>query len=165
MSENLSFKEIKALKLKIEDEIPKFLDGEMKQTALDFVAYARANKMQPNWQSTNTYGANYKGKGTLRITLSKGSWRVFYCIGRNSLALYEEEIVEANLQDVVTANINFCHCGASCGPGKDTMFFGKEYSNVCRNIPVIYINPGEKELDCIKKILEMLKNTIRNTSC
>ena len=115
--QKLSFKEQKALKLKIEDEIPKFLDGEMKQSALDFIAYMRANKMQPAWLSTNSWKANYKGQ-------------------------------------------NICDHTHHCGPGWGMTFLGSEYENVCHNVPVRYVNPGEAEINCIKRILELMRRTV-----
>jgi hypothetical protein len=161
----LSFREQKELKLKIEDEIPKFLDGETKQFALDFIAYMRANKMQPAWLSTNSWKANHKGQNVCTIRLSEGSWCVVPRISRwnkliSSYNLYEKEIEEEGLQDVVLANINFCRRCANCGPGWKINFFGKEYENVCHNVPVRYVDPGEVEINCIKRILELMRITI-----
>jgi len=161
----LTFQEQKILKLKIEDEIPKFLDSKMKQSALDFIAYMRANKMQPSWLSTNSWKANYKGQNVCAIRLSKGSWCVVPRISRwnkliSSYNLYEKELKEKGLQDIVFANINFCRSCANCGPGWGMTFFDKNFENVCHNVPVRYIDPGEAEIDFIKKILDLMKQTI-----
>ena len=161
----LSFKEQKVLKLKIEDEIPKYLDGEMKQSALDFIAYMRANRMQPTWQSSDSWKANYKGQNVCVIRLSKGSWRVVPRISRwnkliDSYNKYEKEITEEGLKGIVIANINICRSCAGCGPGWEMTFFGKEHKNVCHNVPVQYVNPGEAEINCIKKILELMRHTV-----
>ena len=59
------------MKLKIEDEIPHFLDGETKQSALDFAAYMRANRMPLSWQSTNSWKANHKAQNVCVIRLSE----------------------------------------------------------------------------------------------
>ena len=162
---NLSFEEQKKLKLKIEDEIPKFLDGEMKQSALDFVVYMRANKMQPSWQSSNSWKANYKGQNVCVIRLLEGSWCVVPRISRynkliDSYNLYEKEIAEEGLQDIVLANINYCRRCANCGPGWTMAFFGKEYDDVCHNVPVRYVDPGEAEISCIKRILGLMRHTV-----
>ena len=42
-------------KPEIENVIPEYLDGDMKKTALDFVAWLRANKMNPVWASANIW--------------------------------------------------------------------------------------------------------------
>ena len=161
----LSFEEQKKLKLKIEDVIPEFLDGEMKQSALDFIAYMRATKMQPTWQSTNSWKANYKRQNVCVIRLSEKSWCVVPRISRwnkliDSYNLYEKEITEEGIKNIVLANINICRSCANCGPGWEMTFFGKKYDNVCHNVPVRYINPGETEIECIKKILELMRHTV-----
>ena len=163
----LSFREQKAMKLKIEDEIPKFLEGDMKRSALDFVAYMRASKMQPSWQSTNSWKASFKGQNICVIRLSNGSWCVVPRISRwNKLIgtydIYEEELKRDGLTDIVLANVNFCRSCAGCGPGWKMTFFGMEHENVCHNVPVRYIDPGETEIDCIKKVLELMKHTVEN---
>ena len=150
------------LKLKIEDEIPKFLESGMMQSALDFAAYMRANKMQPAWLSTNSWKANYKGQNICAVRLSKGSWRVVPRISRwnkliSSYNIYESELAKEGLLDTVLENIHFCTGCANCGPGWDTDFFGQKYKNVCHNVPVQYIDPGEAEISCIKRILALMR--------
>ena len=166
---HLSFQEQKALKLKIEDEIPKFLDGDMKQSALDFVAYMRGNKMQPSWQSTNTWMAKHKGQNVCAVKLSKGSWCVVPRISRwnkliNSYNLYEKELTQEGLTGIVLANVNFCRSCAGCAPGWKMTFFGREHENVCHNVPVRYVEPGEAEIGCIKRVLELMRHTVGGTN-
>jgi len=161
----MSFQEQKALKLKIEEEVPKFLDGEMQQSALDFITYMRANKMQPSWQSTNSWKATHKGQNICVIRLSKGSWCVVPRISRwnkliSSYHLYEKEIKEEGLQNIILANINFCRHCANCGPGWEMTFFEKHYEDVCHNVPIRYVDPGNVEINCIKRILELMKQTV-----
>jgi len=161
----LPFKEQKMMKLKIEDEIPVYLEGETRRSALDFVAYMRANKMQPSWQSTNSWKANYKGQNICVIRLSKGSWCVVPRISRwnklvNSYNLFENEIAEEGLTGIVHANVNICRSCANCGPGWEMTFLGKTFGNVCHNVPVRYIDPGAAEIGCIKKVLDLMKHRI-----
>ncbi len=159
-----SFQEQKALKLQIEDEIPKFLDGGMQQAALAFAAHLRTKKMQPSWQSTDSWKVNHKGQNVCVIRLSKGSWCVVPRISRwnkliDSYNLYEKEITEEGMRDTVLANVNFCRRCASCGPGWPMTILGKEHEDVCHNVPVRYVDPGEAELDCVKRILELMRQT------
>jgi len=161
----LSFQEQKVLKLKIEDEIPKFLDGDMRQAALDFVAYMRDNKMQPSWQSTNSWKANYKGQNICVIRISEGSWCVVPRISRwnkliPSYDLYEREITEEGLRSIVLANVNICRRCANCGPGWSMTFLGKGFDDVCHNVPVRYVDPGEAEIACIKRVLELMRQRV-----
>ena len=160
-----SFAEQKALKLKVEDEIPKFLQGDMRESALAFVAYMRANRMQPSWLSTNSWKANYKGQNVCTLRLSPSSWCVVPRINRwnkliSSYNLYEKELAEAGLRDIVLANVNFCRRCANCGPGWGMEILGVDYENVCHNVPVRYIDPGDKEIDCVKQVLEWMKGTV-----
>ena len=161
----LSFAEQKEMKLKIEDEIPKFLDGEMKTAALDFIAYMRANKMPPSWLSGNSWKANHKGQNVCVVRLSEGSWRVVPRISRwnkliSSYNLYEKELRGEGLLETVLENVNYCRLCANCGPGWEMEFFGDKYGNVCHNVPVQYTDPGEAEIKCIKRVLELMRNTV-----
>ena len=166
MSEHnaLSFAEQKKLKLKIEDEIPKFFVGEMREAAQALITHMRANKMQPTWQAINGWGVIKNGTKICSIGLKKDSWSVVPRISRwnklvSSYNLYEQEL-DADQKDIVLANINHCRRCANCGPGWDMQFFGKEYKDVCHNAPVQYIDPDVTELECIKAVLELMKTTV-----
>ena len=63
------YQQQKAIKPLIEDMIPDFLDGDMKERALDFAQYLRANKMKPVWTLTNQWKAVYRGKCICYIAL------------------------------------------------------------------------------------------------
>jgi len=162
---NMSFLEQKDLKLRLEDEIPKFLDGETRRLALEFAAYLRANKMQPSWQSTNSWKSLHKGQNVCVIRLLEGSWRVVPRISRwnkliNSYDIYEKELGEAGLKEIVAANVNHCRSCAGCAPGWKISIFETEHENVCHNVPVWYKDPGEAELNCVRTVLELMKRTI-----
>ena len=58
-------------KPKLEELIPDYLDGDMKKTALDFIAYMRANKMPPAYRPSLRYKCNYKGSGICTISLPR----------------------------------------------------------------------------------------------
>ncbi len=137
----------------------------MRQSALEFIAYLRAGRMQPSWQSTDSWKANYKGQSVCVIRLSKGSWCLVPRISRwnklvDSYNLYETEIAEAGLRDTVLANVNYCRRCANCGPGWAMTILGKEHEDVCHNVPVRYVDPGITEINCIKRILELMKHTV-----
>ena len=153
------------LKPKIEDLVPDYLNGDMKQSALNFIAYLRANRMQPVWQSTNTWRVNHKGQQICAVQLADSSWRVAPRISRwnkliNSYNIYEKQLSEAGLKETVLANINYCRRCAHCGPGWRMDFFGKDYENVCHNVPVRYTDPDEAEIGCVKKVLALICQTI-----
>ena len=160
----------KITKPKIEDVVLVSLEDAVKESALEFIAYMRKNKMQPTWLSHNTWKANYKGKGICSIRLPKSYmpykyWSVCPHVSRwnkliSSYNLFEEQIIDSGSQNIVWDNVNICRSCANCGPGWDMSFLGKEFKNVCHNIPVWYCDPGELEIDFIKKILDLMKQTI-----
>jgi len=134
-------------KPEIENVIPEYLDGDMKKTALDFVAWLRANKMNPVWASANIWKATYKG-GTicaLQLPISgysvyKNSWIISPHLNR--INEYETEIASEELQDTVLDCIVYCDhasgcSGHGCSPNKfcaggDTKtILNKELSGVC----------------------------------
>jgi len=56
---------------KLEDLIPRYLDGEKLVIALDFVAYMRVNKTPPTHRPSLRYKCNYKGKNICTINLPR----------------------------------------------------------------------------------------------
>ena len=78
----------------------------------------------------------------------------------SSYDLYERELTEEGLTETVLANVNVCRSCANCKPGWEMTFFGMKFENVCHNVPVRYANPGEKEIKCIKRVLELMRETV-----
>jgi hypothetical protein len=167
-------KKQRAIKAKIEDVIPEYLDGDNKKNALEFVAYMRANKMQPAWLSANFWKAMCKGKSICYIRLPKGdmrswllpeettnAWTVTPAL--NHLDAYEDSIIKEGLQSIIWENIYYCRnvllgiCNShKCAPGKSGTILGKEFKNVCHhNQGLWFLNPDETTIDCIKKLLEL----------
>jgi len=60
-------------KPKLENLISSYLNGDMKKTALDFVAYMRENKMPPAYRPSLRYKCKYKIKGICTISLPRTS--------------------------------------------------------------------------------------------
>ena len=121
---SLSNKEQQKIRPKIEDVIPEILSGKMRETALDFVAYVRKNKMAPGWAGiTNTWNASYKGKVIYRIQLKNDGWvndrhsKHLWVVNPhlNHLAAYEEIIISDGMQNIVWDNIGYCRkCNDKC---------------------------------------------------
>ena len=160
----------KELKPKIEDVIPIFLEGVVKNSALGFIAHMRENKMQPVWSAHNSWSANYKGKKicTVKLPLSffpYKRWVIIPHISRwskitGSYNEYEGAIKNDGLQNLVWENVNVCRSCANCGPGWDTTFLGRDFKNVCHNIPVWFRDPDEKEIEFVKIILRLMRQTM-----
>ena len=58
-------------KPKLETLILEYLNGDMRKTALDFIAYMRENKMSPSYRPSLRYKCTYKGKGICTISLPR----------------------------------------------------------------------------------------------
>ena len=170
----------------IEDMIPEYLDGDMKQSALDFAMWLRENKIKPAWTLTNQWKAICIGKNLCRIGLSPWNppgknkkWVVTVYI--EHIKSYEETIITEALQCFVWDNVYYCvnkppespppeefrqhafvlPCNLwNCAPGKDITLCGKELTNICRNgnrQHLWFHDPDEASLNCIKRLLELEK--------
>ena len=162
--------EQKKTKPKIEDVIPYYLDGNMKKTALDFVSYLHENKMKPVWASANAWKVSYKSKGVCYVRLHRGeieknnwnskSWviepRIF------NYDEYEEQIVNEKLQDIIWKNLYYCKfCHPAPCKIRNTKLLGKEVKGICGGRPPAWFwDPGEAEINCVKRLLEFEKNFI-----
>lgn len=177
------YQQQKATKPLIEDVIPEYLDDDMKKSALDFIAYLRANKMKPAWTLTNQWKAVYKGRNICRITLSpwnqhkKYKWVVTAYL--EHIKDYEAIIINEELQNFVWDNVFYCvqkpkesfpaeelrnyalrwPCNIwGCAPGKNITICGKELTNICRNSNRQYFwfhDPDEATINCIIRLLEL----------
>ena len=158
------------IKPKIENVLPYYLDGRMLKTALDFVAYLRADKMNPAWTLHNAWKAAYKGKPIFYIRLGK-EWvrktenvKWVFTPYLNHIDEYEDEIFKENWQHMIWDDLHYCrNCGHKCPPGIKSIL-GKEFSGLCHGIfyggrlPVSFVNPDEAAINRIKKLLEFEKN-------
>ena len=167
-------KEQKNTKPLIEDVIQDVLCGEMKNNALGFIAYLRANKIKPVWAVTNGWRGTYKGKVLYYIRLYNGwkeeehmkdkygkhSWVVTLYIEHN-MYKYEDDIMKEGLQNFIWNNVHDCMlCRVPCHgknpPHKDMTVLGKEIKRLCRGRPLTWVfDPDEAALNCIKRLLEL----------
>ena len=159
----------------IEDVIPAVLDGGMKDAALEFCAYLRANKMKPVWSVTNGWKAMHGKKAILYIRLatddwktakhlskkySKHSWVVTLFIERN-LNKYQDAIMQEGLQDFVWENVHHCMaCRSPCHgmlpPHRDVTVLGKEIKRLCHSRELTWVfDPDAAAIEKIKKLIAL----------
>jgi hypothetical protein len=178
------YQEQKKTKPKIEDVIPEYLDGDVKNLALDFVACLRAYKMNPAWTLTNQWKAVCKGKNLFRICLDpwnpQGKNRKWVVVAYlQNLDDYAGTVITEGLQQFLYDSVYYCvnkpsgsppgeefrqyaflpPCnGWNCAPGKDITVCGKELTNICRNSNRQYFwfhDPDNAVLSAIKRFLEL----------
>ena len=137
----------------IEEEILVFLDGDLKDTALKFAAYLRANQMAPRqWFGPSYWRIPYGDYYLCCIMVNKDKWRVFFFSGE-----YDGEFEQGFIK-AVQDNVRPCvSCVDDCPKGKDITVFGKEFANACFQFPVQYVNPDGGTLEYIKELLEYWK--------
>lgn len=178
-NESSLYKEQKKIRPKIEDVFSNELSGEKLNSALDFIAYLRANKMSPVWTSANSWKCSHKNQGVCYVrtygtadnhTSSVGSWSV--TLYGDYIDQYNDFVIKGNYQDIVwnTRALKKCHrCHPEkCAPegGEETFtgfamtFFGKEFRNVCRNGDTSFSDPDERIIDYIKGAIDILRQKI-----
>ena len=146
---------------KIEDVIPEYMNGDMNESALDFVAWLRSNKLTPGQYGINRWKVSNKGTGICFIVLGSNVWKQHDSwvirLDLTHIKEYEAEMLNEGLKEFVWANIHHCwHC-AGCAPGVDMTIMGKEYQGLCKTMILYSCDPGETEINAIKKLLEFEK--------
>ena len=133
----------------IEDVINKHLEGELKEQALEFVPWLKANGVT-KWRNNPMdwklpYGEHYP----CMIQFDPNQWRFTFFAGDYS-GDFEEGFAKA-VQD----NVKPCtSCHGGCIFGRDITIFGKEFTNACSQLTVQFENPDAATLDHIKKLFE-----------
>ncbi|MEN6316597.1 MAG: hypothetical protein ABFD25_20370 [Clostridiaceae bacterium] len=147
-------KEQEKISPQIEEEILELLEGDLKETALGFVAYLRTNQMTPRqWFGPNYWRIPYEKNYLCSIFMNKDKWRVFFFSG-DYKGEFEEGFVKA-VQDSVMPCVSCT--GDDCPKGKEMTVFGKEFTNTCFQFPVQFVNPNGSTLEYIKELLEYWK--------
>jgi len=169
---------------KIEEIINYCLDGELKQSALDFAAWLRNNEMPINLHSSTTRGHNarFKGEYICHILIyGQDDWKhVQMChpgdpihwtvtLVLNHMNEYQDKIKDEGLQinfnDVIWRCTHGSHgngkgrCdpGKPCAGGRDLTIFGDGYDGICMWLWPRIKNPDEAVIKKIKRLLELEK--------
>ena len=108
----------------IEDLISEYLDGDMRKNALDFVAWLRANKLNPVCSGGKTFKTGYKGDVICTVKLfqpwvaSTNMWAVNLYL--HHADKYKETIESEGLQNIFFDDIIYCvHDSGGAGTGCD----------------------------------------------
>jgi len=164
-------------KPQIESVIPQYLDGDIKKTALDFVAYLRGNKFNFVWAVANGWKATYKGKVICYIRLplheshfrnlkqSEGTeWQNSWVFTPylHNMNKYEELVINENLQEFVLSGLHYCMPCPHRFCATERTILGKSIKNLCQGdlyggMALWYVNPNETEIGYLKRLLEMEK--------
>jgi len=135
---------------KIEDEINKLFDGELKETALEFVAYLNANQLTPRLCSPTYWYIPFNECNLCLIFLKPNELGFSFFLG-DYIGEFDE-----NFTATVQKHVKICTPCHDCIYGKEATIFGKEYTNVCSQGTIEFINPNFEYIkiliECSKKI-------------
>jgi len=169
----------------IEDVIPDFLDGDLKESALEFAAYMRESKMPFKIHSTSqsSQSARYKNKIICQLMIYSAAdknfvygeftgfqaWLVIPSLDR--INNYEDLIIKNGLQNVLWDNALYCVWGENsglskknqkcnpnngCAGGVSLARCGKTLKGVCMcRTYPIFRNPNKVEIAAIKRLIEL----------
>ena len=153
----------KTVKPEIEDVIGDVLTGGTLKNALNFIAYLRENKINPQWSATNVWKISYKTFSVCFIrlygaadyhSLKPNSWHIIPFIGE-----YEDSSLSDELKEIVWANKHTCSSCGKCALPINKVF-GKEYDYACEK-SILFTNPDAKTIECVKKLIELRRDAIR----
>jgi len=156
-------------KRKIEDVINAKLTGEAQKNALAFVAHLEANGIPLGKSNNYFWNATYKGKGLCVINIAIYDDHSSFDIFINELpSAWEREDfpVDERTREIIWANVRPCDptCRGKCSPGSSKIIFGKQFDNLCGSFLGIY-DPDAETVDCMKKIIDGLKNDVEEAPC
>jgi len=143
---------------KIEEAIVENLDGELKETALKFAAYLNENQLIPNMAANGKIPFNGYNLGWM-IVEKKNEW-LFEIFNYLKFGEFIDEDDEFN--KIVHEHVGICDspCHDECWRAKDVKVFGKEFKSVCSQHSRAFVNPDDKTIEHIKKLIEYSKKTV-----
>jgi len=146
---------------KIEDEILSHLENELKESALEFVAYLNANQMTPRrWFGPGFWIIPFEGNNLFGIHLygfnsgnDSNGW-VFWFFSGDYNGSTDDELIKFTQE-----HAGHCvKCSGECErQGESLAIFGKEYTNMCYQFPVRIEDPDDETLEKIKKLIDFWK--------
>ncbi|MCL1806864.1 MAG: hypothetical protein FWG31_04090 [Oscillospiraceae bacterium] len=159
-SESL-YREQKKVRPKIEDVLNGYLKGENLKNALDFVSWLRANKMNPQWGSANSWSATYRKVRVCYLKLYNGSWYIWPSGQRDEYL--NEFINDENIKEKVIAGIHPCtKCVHMCnnGDGHSVVICGEKYHHTCGHFVIRLRDPDAATLEHMKGLIIHKNNDI-----
>jgi predicted transcriptional regulator YdeE len=169
------YEEQKKTKPSVESIIPGYLSGEKERLARDFIAYLRAEKLNPVWASADSWKCGYKNKGVCYVRLRDGYFSVSPYVDYTKD--FEAFAAAENFTGMIWKNLAFCRrcnpksCAARCNEDESTFrgvkktFLGKEFDNICvGGGDAHFHDPGDAEIACIKKLIGYRRRAIDNNS-
>ena len=156
------------LKPKIEEMIPEYLDGEIRQSLFGFLEFCFANGIKIKWSATNRWKLAYKSTLVGMIYLAKcpcmpggnkfekNTWYIH-------VNMEEEVIRKENFTELIYKNVLPCVLDQKrCDKPYTVTVLGKEFKNACPVSGHRWTTPDVETLNCIQKMIEFKIETLSN---
>ena len=135
----------------MEEVIRRFLDGELKKTALEFSAYLNENQLDVNKSGKTDWKIPYEECYLCEIRFEPKNWEIVFFFGDYS-GDFDEGFIKT-VQD----SVKYCTKCHDCTDATDTVIFGREYNNVCLQLTIRVKNPTDAKIDHVKQLVELSK--------
>ena len=150
------------------DYIDENLNGDAKQTALDFVNFLNSKQLTfykdvcDCWKDKIYYWVKFNDECVCFIAIAdpeepQNLWTVW----SDESKLYEDYIVDEEIKTIAWKNIDLCGNCSSCGGGQSKKVFGKTFARVC-GCTFRIDNPTAKDTPFLEKMVEIKINDICN---
>ena len=141
------------------------LNGDALQNAQDFAAFLADSDMQfvrggGYWADKLYWCVNYKDESVCYILLEDSSWTVWS--DDSDYNSFEDFPLGEDMKEIAWKHLGICDNAERCFDGcarKRKVFFGKEFDNVC-GTSMKFENPNAEMVECLKKLMEIRKNSI-----
>jgi len=171
----IPYKVEKGNRPKIEEVIENCLDGDLQAAAMDFAVWMRENKMPIKLctSTTRSQRADYMKEPICNILIfNENDWNKvgghnegdpqYYKIAPwlIMLDMYEHRIAEEKLDSIKWNHYRPCNCAdrSKCwSKGVDRSILNKEFTHICWFDRPLVINPDEKTIEEIKRLLLLEK--------
>jgi len=160
------FKQQKKARPKVEDMICEYFEGEIKQNALDFVAWLRANKLSPRFGATNAWYIYHGNENFCSIRIESKAWptvelepeKTAFCICFAAYTEYHNELLNTEeLKEAVIAGLKPCtDCSPNCERTEElpiATVCGEKIENVCVPYYLVFNDPGAEIIERIKEVI------------
>ena len=154
---------------RIEDAIVELLEGELQEQALNFVAYLNENELTPiplpyEMDNGKTIGSKipYNGHYLGWVLIKEnGEWcfQIFNYLDFGESIHSEEK--DEEFKKIIYDHVKICKspCHDQCWRAKDVKIFGKEFKSVCSQHSHDFVNPDDKMIEHMKRLIDYSKQT------
>ena len=164
-SESL-FKQQRKTRPKVEDMICKYFEGDMKQNALDFVTWLRANKLSPRFAATNAWYVYHENDNFMQLRIDSKEWptvelkpeKIAFCICFSAYTAFHNVLLNTvELKEAVIAGIKPCtDCSPNCERIEEdpvATVCGEKIENVCVPYYLVFNDPSAEIIARIKDVI------------